>query len=81
MNVTVQFFAHLSDAVRTESCRLHLAPGASGLEARELLIQRYRPLADWIDCCRLAVNQEYQPWETALKQGDELGLIPPVSGG
>ena len=29
----------------------------------------------------IAVNQEYATPETILQQGDEVALIPPVSGG
>jgi molybdopterin converting factor small subunit len=29
----------------------------------------------------LAVNQEYATPETVLKAGDEVAIIPPVSGG
>lgn len=81
MNVTVRFFAFLRDATGVESCVLDVAPGDSGLKVRAQLKQQYLSLADWLDYCRLAVNQEYQPWETPLHEGDELGLVPPVSGG
>jgi sulfur-carrier protein len=30
---------------------------------------------------RVAVNREYVPLGHALKQGDEIGLFPPVTGG
>ncbi|HEY9681224.1 MAG TPA: molybdopterin converting factor subunit 1 [Oculatellaceae cyanobacterium] len=29
----------------------------------------------------VAVNDEFQPWETTLKQGDTVVFIPPVAGG
>ena len=81
MRVTVRFFAFLRDVAGVDACMLDLIPGDSGLEVRARLAQRYHGLASSFDSCRLAVNQEYQPWETPLRDGDELGLIPPVSGG
>lgn len=81
MNVTVRFFSFLRDAVGMDSCVLNLMPGDSGLEVRERLRQRYLSLVEVLDYCRLAVNHEYQSWEIPLQEGDELGLIPPVSGG
>jgi molybdopterin converting factor subunit 1 len=29
----------------------------------------------------LAVNEEFQPWDTVLKDGDAIVFIPPVAGG
>lgn len=81
MTVTIRFFAFLRDAAGVDGCALDLTPGDTGLEVRARLRQRYLPLAGSLDYCRLAVNQEYQPWEIPLQEGDELGLIPPVSGG
>ena len=28
-----------------------------------------------------AVNQEFAPWESRLRNGDEVAFLPPVSGG
>ena len=30
---------------------------------------------------RVAVNDEFAPWTTALREGDRLVFIPPVAGG
>ena len=69
------------DAAGTEECWLILEPGARGVDAKTMLVERYPRLNGLIGHARLAVNQEYQSWETLLHDGDELGLIPPVSGG
>jgi adiponectin receptor len=34
-----------------------------------------------LDVSRLAVNCEYVPWDTPLREGDEVVVITPVSGG
>ena len=71
----------LRDAAGVEECWLVLGPGARGVDAKTLLVQRYPRLGGLMNYARLAVNQEYQPWDASLRDGDELGLIPPVSGG
>jgi molybdopterin converting factor small subunit len=81
MDVRVRFFAMLRDAAGRDECWLVLGPGARGADAKTALVERYPRLAGLIAYARLAVNQEYQPWEAPLADGDELGLIPPVSGG
>ena len=81
MDVRVRFFAMLRDAAGTEECQLALELGARGVEAKTTLVARYPHLDGLINYARLAINQEYQPWDTPLHDRDELGLIPPVSGG
>ena len=81
MDVRVRFFAWLRDAAGTEECRLALASGARALDAKAALVSRYQRLNGLIDYVRVALNQEYQSWEVPLHDGDELSLIPPVSGG
>ena len=81
MDVRVRFFARLRDAAGTDECWLALEPGARGAAAKSALAARYPRLDGLLEYVRLAVNQEYQPWEAPLHDGDELGLILPVSGG
>ena len=81
MEITIRLFAMLRDAAGTEQCWLMLQPGARGADAKTALVERYPKLAGFIDSTGLAVNQEYQSWEVPLRDGDELALIPPVSGG
>ena len=81
MDVRVRFFAWLRDAAGCDECWLTLQPGTKALEAKVALVARYERLSGLIDTTRLALNQEYRPWETLLHDGDELALIPPVSGG
>ena len=81
MTVTVRFFAFLRDVTGAEACRLSIVRGASGLTVRQQLIERYPGLDGLTSCCHLAVNCEYRPWAAPVADGDELALIPPVSGG
>lgn len=30
---------------------------------------------------KVAINNEIQSWDTPLRDGDEVGFLPPVSGG
>jgi molybdopterin converting factor subunit 1 len=47
---------------------------------RAMLVARFPRLAD-LAAVRLAVNGEYAEEGLALKENDEVALIPPVSGG
>ena len=44
-------------------------------------VQRHPTVEDLLSVSRLAVNGDYVSWETRLEEGDEIVVIPPVSGG
>lgn len=81
MVVTVKFFASLREIADTGTCQLTLAPGSTAVEIKPLLTAHYPGLDAWLPVTRLAVNLEYQSWDSPVHEGDELALIPPVSGG
>ena len=76
MEVTVRLFAMLRERAGTAEMVLDLPDGASVREALDQL----GDLADGLPLV-LAVNREYAPEHQVLDAGDELALIPPVSGG
>jgi molybdopterin converting factor small subunit len=58
-----------------------LPDGATvGLAAREV-VQRFPDITRQPDGLVVAVNDEYRDHLYALDDGDEVALIPPVSGG
>lgn len=76
VEVSVRLFAGLRERFGSDSLQLELADGASVADA---LVE----LSGQIDArgCLLAVNREYADDDLILAEGDELALIPPVSGG
>ncbi len=76
MEVSVRLFAGLRELAGSDSLQLELADGASVADA-------LAALSGQIDAsgCLLAVNREYADDHLVLSAGDELALIPPVSGG
>ena len=81
MTIRVRLFAILRDRSGLSDFHLELPPGATVAQAKEPLLRRLPALADLIDRCSFAVNQTYVKTDTPLHDGDELALIPPVSGG
>ena len=81
MNITILFFAKLASETARESLALQLPEGSTVEDAMRLLVQRYQPISDLHHQIALAVNMEYVGQGHALSDGDELALIPPVSGG
>ena len=81
MIVTVRLFATIKDAAGIEASWFTLPPGARGLDVQAALLERYPRLNGLLASSRMARNLEYQSWETPLDDGDEVCIIPPVSGG
>jgi molybdopterin converting factor subunit 1 len=80
--VEVRLFATLRERAGAGTLELTL-PGGSTVAAALERLAEHRGLSDVIERLPLAtaVNREYVPAETVLSDGDELALIPPVSGG
>ena len=62
-------------------CALELKEGATVADARAPLLGRLPALREHIDQCAFAINRSYVKPDVRLRDGDELALIPPVSGG
>ena len=82
MNVDVKLFAILRERAGRDRVAVELPEGASVGDALSRL--RSEPLlGELIERIpvTMAVNREYAEEATPLAEGDELALIPPVSGG
>jgi len=76
----VLFFAHLKDITRCAEMSL----AADGLDVDGLwreLVAAHPGLAPFRGSVRLARNSEYVGADARFAAGDEVALIPPVSGG
>jgi len=76
VKVTVKLFAGLRERAGGGTRELELAEGARAGEIWAAL-----DVGDEPGGLLLAVNQEYAPRDRMLTEGDEVALIPPVSGG
>ena len=76
MEVTVRLFAMLRERAGARELTLELPDGARVRDALDQLGE----LADGMPLV-MAVNRVYAPEDQVLGAGDELALIPPVSGG
>ena len=82
MVVTVRLFAMLREQAGRGSLEMELADGATVREALDAIGERHG-LDELIARMPVvtAVNREYVGAASRLSEGDELALIPPVSGG
>lgn len=82
MTIRVRLFALARDAAQgADRLDLTLPDGATVADAMSTLAGRYSAIAPLASRLAVAVNLEYVPRSYVLNEGDELALIPPVSGG
>jgi molybdopterin synthase catalytic subunit len=81
MQITVRFFALIRDRAGVSTIELNVPTGASAAIAVEMVGGHFPQLLPFLPRVACAVNQEYAQRDALLGEGDELALIPPVSGG
>jgi molybdopterin synthase catalytic subunit len=77
----VRLFARLGDIAGKRETEVELGEGLRAVDVYRLLCERYPEMSGLNGSLMYAVNAEYVDAETPLREGDELALIPPVSGG
>jgi molybdopterin converting factor subunit 1 len=79
MNIKILAFGIAKEIVGGSSAELVIAGTTIGA-LKENLVQLY-PALTQLTAFSIAVNGEYAPPEKVIKPGDEVAIIPPVSGG
>jgi molybdopterin synthase catalytic subunit len=81
VRVRVLFFGAARETARSAEMELELRAPASAASALEEVLERYPDLRRFGRSLLLAVNQEYTREDMEVREGDELAVFPPVSGG
>ncbi|KAI1315396.1 hypothetical protein EDD11_000900 [Mortierella claussenii] len=80
---SVLYFASAKDACKTDADKFDWVEGITSQALTQLLVERHPLLAPVLKTSMFAVNMEYmdqdQSW--TVQPGDEIAIIPPVSGG
>jgi len=81
MEVRILFFGMLKDLAGRASESLNLPDDATLADVLHHYESRIPRLKEMLDSLALSVNQEYARPDARLHSGDEVALLPPVSGG
>jgi molybdopterin converting factor subunit 1 len=79
--VTMRYFAHARGPAGCDAEALELPDEVDADAIRAALSARHPALARVLPACRIAHNLDFIDGRVALRDGDELAVIPPVSGG
>ncbi len=81
MQIHVIFLGPSRELARRDDMSLALPEGATIAEMRKQLQSQCSPLQGKLEAVRFAVNNSYALDSQTICDGDEIALIPPVSGG
>ena len=81
MKIQVRFFASVREKLRRSEATCTVANGATVRDLLDHLCREYPALEVVRKSLSIAVNREYVDPSHVLADGDEVALIPPVSGG
>jgi molybdopterin converting factor subunit 1 len=81
MRVTIKLFARLREIAGASRLERELADGASVGDLLAVLRAEFPRLADVTARIITSVNQEFATPDRLLRDGDEVAIFPPVSGG
>ncbi|MBP5977428.1 MoaD/ThiS family protein [Brasilonema sp. CT11] len=81
ITVTVKLFAAYQEAYGVPELVLEFPEDTPVATVRDRLLGEHPQLAQLRDITRFGVNLQFVEPDTILQDGDEVVLIPPVSGG
>jgi molybdopterin converting factor subunit 1 len=79
--IKVLLFGAAADRAGTREVELPIDEGATLRELWPLLADRHPELLPMRDTLAFAVNGEYARMDAGVSSGDEVAVLPPVSGG
>ncbi len=81
ITITLKLFAVYQETYKVSEMQLTLSPGTKVSQLLQNMITQHPELEKWRNVTKFGINLNFVPPETILKDGDEVVLIPPVSGG
>jgi len=81
IRVTIKLFAILRERAGVSDFTVDLADGATGADASKAIVAKHPGLAELLPRVAYAVNRDYARVDSLLADGDEVAVLPPVSGG
>ena len=81
IEVTVKLFAIYQETYDRDDINIQLPIDSKAEAVLDYILTENPDLENWRKITKIAVNLEFVGSDRSLKSGDEVALIPPVSGG
>jgi len=79
--VLVKFFASARDIVGKKDLEMEIKKNCKVGDVMENLFEKYPDLQEMEDHLLISVNKDRTGKDEILKDGDEIAVMPPVTGG
>jgi sulfur-carrier protein len=79
--VRVKLFAIYQEVYGQPEIELQLPKNSSVSKVLDTIVDRHPTLAKWRELTRFGIDYQFVTPDTVLQTGNEIVLIPPVSGG
>ena len=79
--IRIKLFAAAKQFAGIETATINVDGPVPISELRRLLVEEHPSLEAILPSVRFAINTEYVSDDTLASEGDEVAVIPPVSGG
>ena len=81
MQITVKLFALMREKAGTDTVLLEMPTESTVTHVVTQLVRQYPALEPYVGNARYSLHMDFVDPTTLVTEGDELALIPPVSGG
>jgi molybdopterin converting factor subunit 1 len=81
ISITIRFFASAKDVAKRSETTIELPSASVADDVLSYLTTQYPEMQRFRSYIRIAVNEAYVDPNFELHDGDEVAIIPPVSGG
>lgn len=81
ITITMHYFAMFRERIGTSTGTMQMPVGATAADVFDAVVSGHPELEGMRNSTLVMVNEEYSDRDLALQDGDEVALIPPVSGG
>jgi molybdopterin converting factor subunit 1 len=81
--VTVKYFANLKQMAGKDEDQFEVSEGTTLAQLSDLIKQSVPQIGDMVREKKVMISLNYDvvPLDTVVKDGDEIALLPPFSGG
>ena len=81
MKITLRFFGQLKELTKTLEIEIPVKKGLRVEDLEWLIGERFPNIREHLKAASFSINNEYVDKETAVQEGDIVGILPPISGG
>ncbi|HKB02049.1 MAG TPA: molybdopterin converting factor subunit 1 [Gemmataceae bacterium] len=79
--IAIRLFAHLRERAGGPAITIEVPDTATVATVRQCLARLWPDAVGLLEKSAVAVNEEYAAADRTIRPGDDVALIPPVSGG